>query len=256
MQLVASETGSYSVAVVDSNGCAGVSAPVAIDLSPTTLSIPSDSARPGETVTLPLLLSGPSRSPGQHPYAAELRFNRTLLKPLDVSGASWTSAVVGDSCVMTIQGDPSTASGDTLARLSLLALLGDAESTVIRIADFRWLDDAPSPRLVDGGFALAGLCRVGSPRLVGPAGSFGLKSIAPNPSDGLVSISIDLDESGRGTLVLADALGRTVATLLDGSFSPGHYVVELDATRLATGVYHCIPGSPTRIDTKELRVVR
>jgi hypothetical protein len=254
MSLTVGASGSYGVAVVDSLGCAGRSAPVVVDLSPLTLALPADSARPGESIIIPLMLTGSSLSGGPHGYAAEIRFNRTLLKPLDVPGASWTSAIVGDSCILTIQGDRSDASGDTLARLSFLALLGDAASTTLRIADFRWLDGAPAPRVIDGAVALAGLCRTGPPRLVGPAGSFGLKSIVPNPSNGRASIVIDLDETGPATLILADMLGRPVATLLDGRLAPGRYAVELDAEGLSTGVYYCILRSPTRVDTREMRM--
>ncbi len=248
--------GRYSVLVVDTNGCSALSAPMIVTTPSWGVTTPADSARPGEIVVIPLLLQGATGVSFTRDFAAELRFNRTLLKPLDVQGAAWTSTILGDTTILTLQGDESMGESDTLARISFLALLGDAERTALRLSDFSWIGDIPVPRLVDGEFMLAGLCRIGAPRLVGAGSTFGLKSIAPNPFDGATTVEIDLAESGATRLLLADARGHIVATLLDGDVAPGRYAIEFDAAGLPSGVYYCILSSPTRTATRQLRVVR
>jgi len=255
-EIVAVLGGRYTVLVVDSSGCSALSDPLIVTNTTWAVTTPTDSAQPGDIVVIPLLLRGATGVGFPRDFAAELHFNRTLLKPLDVQGASWTSATLGDSMIITLQGDGSMGQSDTLARMSFLALLGDAERTALHLSGFSWVEDIPAPQLVDGEFVLAGLCRVGSPRLVGAGGTFGLKSIAPNPVDGKTVVEIDLAESGATRLLLADVRGHLVATLLEGDVAPGHYAIEFDAARLPSGVYYCILSSPTQTETRKLRVIR
>ncbi len=60
---------------------------------------------------------------------------------------------------------------------------------------------------------------------------------APTPTSGAATVRFTLPDAGGARLTLHDALGRTVATLVDGALAAGPHAVAVDAGRLAPGVY-------------------
>lgn len=78
------------------------------------------------------------------------------------------------------------------------------------------------------------------PLSVSPASrpkAFALHQNYPNPFNPSTIIAYQLAEPARATLQVFDALGRTVATLVDEWQSAGTYRVHFNATALASGVY-------------------
>lgn len=59
----------------------------------------------------------------------------------------------------------------------------------------------------------------------------------PNPFNPHTTIRWSLGHEARVTLRVYDVLGREVAALIDGYKQAGHYRIEFDGTRLASGVY-------------------
>ena len=59
----------------------------------------------------------------------------------------------------------------------------------------------------------------------------------PNPFNPVTKIGYSLKESTSVTLEIFDALGRKVATLVDGYQSAGRYQVDFNASKLSSGVY-------------------
>jgi endonuclease/exonuclease/phosphatase family metal-dependent hydrolase len=70
-----------------------------------------------------------------------------------------------------------------------------------------------------------------------PRRSIALLPPAPNPATGAVAFEYALDRSGRARLEVFDALGRRVATLVDGEAPAGAHVATLDSAGLMPGVY-------------------
>jgi hypothetical protein len=60
---------------------------------------------------------------------------------------------------------------------------------------------------------------------------------SPNPVAGRAVFRYELPEGGAVRLVLYDAIGRTVAALVDGERPAGVHEAVLHAGRLAPGVY-------------------
>ena len=60
----------------------------------------------------------------------------------------------------------------------------------------------------------------------------------PNPFNPQTKIAFTLDRPGEATLRIYDAVGRQVATLVDGSLSAGRHEAVFDATNHPSGVYH------------------
>jgi PKD repeat protein len=70
----------------------------------------------------------------------------------------------------------------------------------------------------------------------------------PNPFNPVCTISYSIPRSERVTLKIYDALGRTVATLVDDVMHEGKYEVRFDGNNLASGLYLCriMTGNKTR----------
>ena len=91
---------------------------------------------------------------------------------------------------------------------------------------------------------------VGGPEGGMPA-SFVLEQNYPNPFNPSTTIRYTLPERSHVTLTVFDALGREVATLMQGEEDPGHHEVVFDAAGLASGayVYRITAGGFTRART-------
>lgn len=78
----------------------------------------------------------------------------------------------------------------------------------------------------------------------------------PNPARGAATLRVRLDAPGHARLTLLDALGRTVAVLLDGEQAAGEQTVRVDTARLPAGVYAARLDAGGRVRTARLTVVR
>ena len=67
--------------------------------------------------------------------------------------------------------------------------------------------------------------------------ALGLGQPFPNPSRGRVTVPLSLGREGTVRVRVVDALGRTVATLLDGPLPAGAHTLTWDGAGLAAGVY-------------------
>jgi hypothetical protein len=59
----------------------------------------------------------------------------------------------------------------------------------------------------------------------------------PNPFNPTTTIAFSIPQAGNVTLKVFDALGREVATLINGFRSEGKYNAEFDASKLSSGMY-------------------
>ncbi len=70
------------------------------------------------------------------------------------------------------------------------------------------------------------------------AKQFTLKQNFPNPFNPTTSIRYHIAKQGNVQLIVYNALGQKVATLVNQKQAPGQYTVNFDASRLASGVYY------------------
>ena len=78
----------------------------------------------------------------------------------------------------------------------------------------------------------------------------------PNPFARQTTIRYELPKAGPVQIVVYDALGRHVATLVDREQAAGHKQVTFDARRLASGLYFARLVAESGVRTQRLTVVR
>jgi hypothetical protein len=85
---------------------------------------------------------------------------------------------------------------------------------------------------------------------------FALDQNYPNPFNSTSTIGFRIPADDHVKLTVFDLLGREVTVLVDEPKSPGQYQVQMDAGRLASGVYVLRLTSGTRTQTRTLILVR
>jgi hypothetical protein len=86
---------------------------------------------------------------------------------------------------------------------------------------------------------------------------FELTAVAPNPTSAQAALSLRVDREQHVRAEVYDALGRRVATLLDGDVAVGEArTLVLDASALAPGAYVVRVAGETFAETRRLTVVR
>lgn len=85
---------------------------------------------------------------------------------------------------------------------------------------------------------------------------FALSQNYPNPFNPATTISYILPLATRTSLIVADLLGRKVATLVDGEKPAGLHVVTWNATGLPSGVYFLQMRSGGFVETRKLLLAK
>jgi len=107
-----------------------------------------------------------------------------------------------------------------------------------------------------GSLKLTNLCNQGGVRLFEPDGKISINSIQPNPSNGLITIDLDIVENGKTKLELYDYSGSLRKTLLNQSIQSGKYLLNFDLSELPNGLYLLTLRTPSQILTKTLQIVK
>ncbi|MEQ9308498.1 MAG: T9SS type A sorting domain-containing protein [Balneolaceae bacterium] len=78
----------------------------------------------------------------------------------------------------------------------------------------------------------------------------------PNPFNPTTTISFELDKSVEVTLTVFDALGRTVAVLVNEQKSTGLHQVGFDASNLSSGIYFYRLEAGAFMEIKRLTIIK
>ena len=92
-------------------------------------------------------------------------------------------------------------------------------------------------------------------------GDFRLYQNYPNPFNPTTQIEFDLPETSNLTLKVFNTLGQEVATVSDGKFNAGHYVMTWNGKSnagidVATGLYIYQLKAGSFLDTKKMILMR
>ncbi len=86
--------------------------------------------------------------------------------------------------------------------------------------------------------------------------TFVLENNYPNPFNPTTAIRFALPESAHVSLVVYNALGQTVAKLVDGGYPAGHHEVQFDAGNLPSGTYLYRLETPAGSFTKTMLLLK
>ncbi len=89
-----------------------------------------------------------------------------------------------------------------------------------------------------------------------PDGRAALRQNFPNPFNPVTAIEYSVTVAGRVRLVVFDAKGAQVATLVDATLPPGEYTAEWDGRGASSGVYFYRLEAADEILTRKLVLVR
>jgi predicted acyl esterase len=78
----------------------------------------------------------------------------------------------------------------------------------------------------------------------------------PNPFNLSTTIRFSLARHTQTRLVVFNALGQSVATLVDGPTGPGEYTLRFDGDRLASGVYFCQLSAGSETSVRKILLLR
>jgi hypothetical protein len=78
----------------------------------------------------------------------------------------------------------------------------------------------------------------------------------PNPFNPVTQIKFDVSKQGLTKLVIFDVLGREVTTLVNEMKSPGSYIVDFNASKLASGVYFYKLETGSFTDVKKMMLIK
>lgn len=212
------------------------------------------SAGPSETVDVALYLRNAENLQlfGATGITANLRYEKSLLVPLfDPPGS-----IVGDERIIPLDLPLTTDADDVVLRLPFMVTLGTALQTPLLLTDVGAVGGDLTVEVVDGQFTLLDVCREGDPRLFDGSASIALEANRPNPFNPVTTIRFSVIEDGRTRLYVLDALGRKVATLVDGMLQPGEHSMQFDGSGLPTGVYFSVLQTPTAMRMRRMLLTK
>ncbi len=86
--------------------------------------------------------------------------------------------------------------------------------------------------------------------------AFSLEQNFPNPFNPTTTIQFSIPQTSKVDLVVYDALGKEIVSLVRGTRQPGTYLILLDASRLATGIYYYKLTAGSFIDIKRMVLIK
>lgn len=79
----------------------------------------------------------------------------------------------------------------------------------------------------------------------------------PNPFNGTTKLVVNLPEESTFSVKIYDIIGREVMTVADGVHkTPGSYILEVDASGLASGTYFCRLVTPRTSETRRMVLIK
>lgn len=196
-------------------------------------------ANAGDKTEVLLKISNPKNVSlnGIDSIKTRLSFNSTLLVPLP---EEQRGLVMYPFRIYEMKMPLSIGSDSIIARIGLLATLGNSDSTELMLESAEAIGANPSEiRVKSGVFRLADVCYEGGARLIGNSGRLWLGRIVPNPVVDVSRVEFSVIEKGKTQLSVYDLFGRKVWMLFDKETLPGIYSAELNLkdNPLPTGSY-------------------
>ncbi|MBI3259189.1 MAG: hypothetical protein HYZ54_06925 [Ignavibacteriae bacterium] len=253
--LIAKQSGKYSLTVIDMNGCLSASLPIDVTLGSGTLALDDMCAYPGEIVHIPIRLLDALSVTETNATDIEmtLRFNSTILLPL---GQDFLDNRVENGERIVRFRTPIVLGGNGLLRTMKFGVaLGNDTATTIRITDYSSIGGRIYLSADTGVFCVLGICREGGARLYssnGSSTSFIFNN--PLPSEKTITLTMKTWETGITKLTIINILGQTISIPLNEFLIKGEHSIELDVSKLNIGTYLLILQTPNEYVARVLHI--
>jgi uncharacterized repeat protein (TIGR02543 family) len=190
-------------------------------------------AKAGEVVRIPVRLSNVTELGA---YNLGINFNNQLIKVLDVEGAEVVNVNNENGTVRVAWMDRNARSFD-----NLVVLVAEVLANIP--ADVRYMELDATTELADAnaqtieGVELATVAINGSTANTNEVSSLSLVAF-PNPFNNIATLSYELPEAGKVSIVVYNKLGQAVKTLVNEVKTAGAHTVQLNASDLnGNGAY-------------------
>ncbi|GAB1429363.1 hypothetical protein MASR2M18_01950 [Ignavibacteria bacterium] len=198
--------------------------------------------KPGDNVSLKITATtNASNAPEIAPINIKVTADRKMAASgkINSSSPAWNWSVFSDGDTSTYSGVPAggaaTMPSGEILTLGYSAFLGEKATAAITL---QVTTDAPCiiPETNGSMLEIEQIC-FGAARFVHGGKQYFLGKVYPQPSNDEITIPIGVGLSGRVSVKIYDALGRTAIEAIDATISEGVYNFTVPTTALPSGIY-------------------
>ncbi|MFC2131925.1 T9SS type A sorting domain-containing protein, partial [Bacteroidota bacterium] len=253
-------SGTFQVQVTGANGCLSeMSDKYDYDQNPQVRFVIGDGsvlrAKPGDPIFVPIYMYSTYdiESTTLESVEARLRYNYTLLKPVDITGQ-----IAYEERIITL--DIPYNKQEHLKTLNFKAELGNSISTELVLDNISFTGTALSTTsdTYSAVFELDGVCMEGGyPRLISNIGKAQLLLLSPNPTTESCELEYQLIEKGQTKIYICNTYGEVIETIFRSpEAKPGRDKLNINTSSLSTGMYFIILETPTIKKVIKMEVLR
>jgi len=208
----------------------------------------SDSIYIGEKKKLKLKIDNSTLSvadPNIKSFFVQLSYNSSIL----TSTNSEIEKKISDSLEYISFIKKWDKNSELLDEFELIAGLGNAEYTKLKIEKFEWLDENGNfynddVTKINGNIKILGICEEGGKRLLNTSKRSEIMKISPNPSNSLIRLELNLVEKGVTVLKILNVSGQIIDEQII-SDKIGTVNINFNAETFPNGTYYIHLQTPT-----------
>lgn len=211
--------------------------------------------KPGDKVTISLVLETIQGTLSTSSFNAVIRFRRDVLFPLNIAESRRTYSA-GNMLSLRIDSalQETPGAGSILISIPCLVLLGETDRTSVIFAEFDWIDrNIQVIRTVNLDRFLV---ENGNRFVTSRRRAAVLQAVAPNPADAVLDLAFDVFHKDHVELFIVDLYSRKVRSLLSKDVNPGRHRRHFSLEGLASGVYFLLLQSTTGLSQQRIDVIR
>jgi hypothetical protein len=251
--VIADKTGTYTVEIIDDNGCSIESAPISFSIANAQFCTETVRARVGEIITLPIYvcntrLLSESKTTS---IEANVSFNKTTLLPI---GDYSENTIVGNRRILKIQGNVPQDTTQPFAFIKVQALLGTDTLTRIIINNGKSIGGKILFTSGSGIFITDGICLEGGVRLWQDGDITSIQSVQHYDNTSTIAYSLSSTEPHK--IVIATSLGAKAAEFNPTIYQSGQQLFEFDNSGLSSGIYFITIITPTEKSVAMFHIIR
>lgn len=223
--------------------------------SSATIEIGTAEAKTGETIQIPVKLSGyKNLDPAHKHILTTLTYNYSVLEPI---GDTPTGTINNDLREIQLTLPVMPDANGVLTNLQFKVMLGTSERIPLLLTNTKTEAGDVTFTEKNGEFVVTNVCINGDEkRLFDPKGQAQILSISPNPGNGQTKITFETQEEGMHLITVYSNVGVKIAELVHKVLQPGIYEVVFDTGIISSGSYYIIYTTPTKVITQPLGVLK